>query len=239
MSFGKKQIITITVALLIIGLGLAIGLPFIPTLDSSVERADLILGSVTVLLTAFLVAGAITAAFIANNNLMEIRKQNKHNAFLAILKELSEPESRMNRTLIFILDEMKSKDPNNYKQMQEAIENKDTIPRKYDTSSEKLPKHAEYKYAIEATVSCLDRVGFFLLGDDSKLEEEAPKFIREIASQMWERTEWYISYRRQNSEPKTKEYCQYFEKLKMKQKKHGYIEELKTEATYKRTKEVA
>jgi hypothetical protein len=231
MNFGKKQIIIIVVALFIMT-GLAIGLPFIVQGISSMDRTNIILTALTASFTALLVIGAIAAAVIALNNLIEIRKQNRHNAFLAILKELSEPESRMNRTLIFILNEMKSKDPNNYKQMQEAIENNNTIPRKYDTSSEKPPKHAEYKYAIEATVSCLDRVGFFLLKCYPELQNEAPKFIREITSKMWARTEWYVSHRRQSS----KEYCQYFEKLNKEAEKHGYIENL---AELKDSKEVA
>lgn len=201
MSFSKNKIIVTAVVLFTIGL--AIGLPFIIQEISSKDRANIILISL-------LVATAIDASGIALYHLKEIRKQNKLNAFLAILKELAEPETRMNRGLVSLLHNEKCKNPNKYNQDLDAIKNYyHAIPRKYDTTSGKPPEPTEYKYAIEATVSNLDRVGFFLVKYYPELKDEAPEFIWEITTQMWAKTEWFVSYRRQTS----KEYGRYFEKL--------------------------
>ncbi len=168
------------------------------------------MGVANIILTSLLVATAGTALFLAWKNLGILRRQFRYNTFQVLLKELAEPQVRENRQTIF-----------NYLSPSEQITN-----NKEGIIKESIG-HKKQKEAIEETVSCLDRVGFFLLKGDPKLKDEAPEFIWEITSQMWARTEWYVSHRRQNS----KQYGQYFEKLAKEAEERGYIEKLKTEAT--------
>ena len=161
-------------------------------------------------LTGLLMAAAVAAAIVGWKNLRILRGQFRQNTFLSLLRELSEENARKNRQLIF----------QNLPSSSQVTNIKAGILRDD-------PSIQRYKDAIEETVSCLDRVGFFLLKEDPKLKDEAPKFIWEITSQMWARTEWYVSHRRQVS----KEYGKYFEKLNKEAEKQGYIDKLKTKAT--------
>ena len=143
------------------------------------DTVDPLLTALTVVLTAILAAGAIVAAIIARHNLKILRGQFRDNTFQILLKELAEPSSRENRQLIF----------QHLSPSQQLTDTKTRILR--GTSS-----YERHRCAIEETVSCLDRLGFFLLKGDPKLKDEAPEFIWEITSQMWTRTEWYVLHRR-------------------------------------------
>ena len=163
-----------------------------------------------VILTTFLAAAAIVAAIFTWRNLKILRGQFRDNTFQVLLKELAEPQARKNRQTIF-----------NYLSSSEQITN-----NKEGIIKERIDLK-RCKEAIEETVSCLDRVGFFLLKGDPKLKDEAPEFIWEITLQMWTRTEWYVSHQRQSS----KQYGQYFEKLNKEAEERVYIEKLKTAVT--------
>ena len=153
--------------------------------------------------TILLTLAAITAAYFTWHNLKILRGQFRDNTFQILLKELAEPSARENRQLIF----------QHLSPSQQLTDTKTRILR--GTSS-----YERHRGAIEETVSCLDRLGFFLLKGDPKLKDEAPEFIWEITSQMWTRTEWYVSHRRQSS----KQYGQYFEGLNKEAEERGYIE---------------
>ena len=48
--------------------------------------------------------------------------------------------------------------------------------------------------AIEGTITCFDRVVFFLLGGDAKLKNESPDWIWTIANKIWKRLGKYVVF---------------------------------------------
>jgi len=160
----------------------------------------------SIILTALLVIAAFLAAFFGWKNLLVIRRQLKLNTFLELLRELAEERIRNNREWVF-----------------KHLSTNNQIADLKDSILQNEPTLKIHKDAIEETISCLDRLGFFLLKGDPDLKDEAPDWIWTITSQMWVRTKWYVEYRGETS----KHYGEYFKRLAEEAEKRGYIETLK------------
>ncbi|MBM4433234.1 MAG: hypothetical protein FJ025_04470 [Chloroflexi bacterium] len=155
-------------------------------------------------LTSGLVGAAIAAAVVGWHNLKILRKQFKLNTFLSLLSELGEEHSRQNRRLIF-----------------QHLPNSNKVTNIKEGIIRDNPDVQIYRDALEETIASLDRVAFFLLKGDPSLKDDAPVWIWTITSQMWERTEWYVSHRKKSH----KGYGKYFEELAEEARKRGFNEE--------------
>ena len=70
--------------------------------------------------------------------------------------------------------------------------------------------------AAERTIARLDRVGFFLIGNDDKLKMEPPVWLWTITSEMWVRLGKWVEYRQTNKDDRDfwhEGYGLYFQKL--------------------------
>lgn len=154
------------------------------------------LGSIT------LVFIAAVAAYFAWRDIRTSREQNRRNTFLALLNELALPRSRDNRAIIH--EKVRPLSDSNYNEYDVRI----WIER--GRASEANAKGV--KEAVEETISCLDRVGFFLLRGDPKMKDEAPVWVWTITNEMWEPLGAYVKYQQQSHYG----WGQYFEELALK-----------------------
>jgi len=141
--------------------------------------------------TIILAIAAIIGGTLAYMNINVLREQHRRNTFLSLMNDLSSESARKNRKIIHMCMEP---DANGQ------------YPTKIPTNmiwnlmpwgiGEQIGM-VGVTNAIEETVSCLDRVGFFLLRGDTKLKDEAPVQIWTITSEMWERLGAYVKYQQQ------------------------------------------
>ena len=136
--------------------------------------------------TGILVITAIVGAYFAVRNLSVIREQNRRNTFLALLTELAQPETRANREKVYQSLKIES-DLNQIALITGIIE--------HGRESGREDPEKTLQIAIESTISCMDRIGFFLQhGGDEKLKEEAPDWIWDITIDIWDRVGSYVSH---------------------------------------------
>jgi len=214
MSFFRKYKVYIWgisgTAILII---LAILLPILAVNEDNINIADIIL-------TALLVIAAIFAGYLAWRNLHFLRKQQRHNTFLSLMNELSSESLRKNLEIINFCMEPDA----NGQYLAEIPINR--IWSLLPLGIGQQIGAAGVTNSIEEIVSCLDKVGFFLLQGDPKLKDEAPMRIWAITNEMWEKLSAYVKHQQKNHYS----YGQYFERLNKEAEKRGYIknaEELK------------
>lgn len=150
--------------------------------------------------TIVLASAAIAAGILAWRNLGVLREQHRRNTFLSLMNEISNERARENREIIHecIKPDADGRYPTKIPEL-----------RVFNLSWGRQIGAKGIKDAIEETVSCLDKVGFFLLRGDPRLKGEAPVSIWTITSQMWEKLGRYVKegQNRQNS------YGRYFEEL--------------------------
>lgn len=152
--------------------------------------------------TGVLAVAAIIAGILAFRNIGILRKQHRMDTFLSLMNELSSSKERRNRGIIFRYIIMKGKDA----KYPEGL-SLDTIALMEGPIED--ASGFEITTAIEETVSCLDRTGYFVLKGDPKLKDEAPISIWVISNQMWERLSAYVQVRREHQI----DYGRYFEEL--------------------------
>jgi len=154
---------------------------------------------IEVFCTIALVIIAATAAYFAWRDIRTSREQSRRNTFLALLNELALPRSRDNRAKIH--EEIKPMSGKKYNEYDVRI---------WIVHGRAGEKKAErIKEAIEETISCLDRLGFFLLRGDSKMKDEAPEWIWTIAKEMWGPLGAYVKYQQKRH----RGWGRYFEEL--------------------------
>lgn len=157
----------------------------------------------------FVLAGlAIVGGVLAYKNITVLREQHRRNTFLTLLHELAEGRERDNRAKIheYIKREASGSPSEHARYVEAWIEH----GRRGERGSVRL------KDAIEETIGCLDRVGFFLMRGDPLLRVEAPVWIWTITHEMWEKLGDYVKLRQTTHYG----YGQYFEKLADEAKKH-------------------
>jgi len=160
--------------------------------------------------TVVLAAAAIAAGFLAWRNLGFLREQYRRNTFLSLMNEISSERARENRDIIQVCVKPDADD-------QYPREIPDLMVFNIPWGRQVGGK--DVKDAIEDTVSCLDKIGFFLLRGDPKLKSEAPLSIWTITSEMWEKLGGYVkeAQNRQNG------YGKYFEELANEAKQYGVL----------------
>ncbi len=153
--------------------------------------------------TIILAIAAIIGGILAYKNINILREQHRRNTFLSLMDDLSSESARKNREIVNVC---MTPDENG----QYLAE----IPRNRIWSLMPLGiggqiGMAGVTNAIEQTVNCLDKVGFFLLRGDSKLKNEAPLGVWTITSEMWERLGAYVKHQQQTHSG----WGKYFEEL--------------------------
>jgi hypothetical protein len=129
-------------------------------------------------LSAALIIAIGTVAYFIFRETGAANKRNRMNTWLSLLQELGEPQSRHNREMIYD----KVKRDNNEKDIKRSARTWAT-----DSKYTSDPFEKSMKEAIEEFTSCLDRVGFCLIGGDPKLKREAPEWIWTVTYDMWGR----------------------------------------------------
>lgn len=157
----------------------------------------------TYISTIILAIAAIAAGFLAWRNLGVLREQYRRNTFLSLMNDLSTESARRNRAIINLC--MTPDANGQYLAEIPIIRVWSLMPLGIGSQI----GSAEVINAIEDTVSCLDKVGFFLLRGDSRLKDEAPVWIWTITNEMWEKLGAYVKAR-QNRQSN---YGKYFEEL--------------------------
>ena len=141
--------------------------------------------------TIILAIAAITGGALAYKNINVLREQHRRNTFLSLMNDLSSESARKNRKIIHMCME-----PDANGQYPTEIPTNRIWSLMPWGIGEQIGM-VGVTNAIEETVSCLDRVGFFLLRGDTKLKDEAPVQIWTITSEMWERLGAYVKYQQQ------------------------------------------
>jgi hypothetical protein len=161
--------------------------------------------------TIVLAAAAIVAGFLAWRNLGFLREQHRRNTFLSLMNEISNERARENREIIHecVKPNAEGQYPREIPEL--MVFNVVSWGRQVGAK--------DVKDAIEETVSCLDKIGFFLLRGDPKLKNEAPVSIWMITSEMWEKLGGYVK----EAQNKQGGYGKYFEELANEAKQYGEL----------------
>jgi hypothetical protein len=138
--------------------------------------------------------------------LKHIREQMELEAFKSILKEMSDPEVRMDRGIV----------KENIKRNTKATTIKRYIDRvrsmrnENDLEKNKNDNRLRIGQAIERTIVSLDRIGFIVIGDSNKIKTKPPKWVWMMAREYWERLGEWVIYRQ---ETEGSSHGIYFQKL--------------------------
>jgi len=181
-------------------------------MEASVISLDLVVNwdAVTAIGTILLFIAAVVAGVFAAKNLYAYRKQldihkeevNLH-TFSAFLKEISDKEASSDRGKV-------------RKYIKSEYDVDDIKRLVLEVRKGKSSKAREIGVAAERTIACLDRVGFFLIGNDDKLKMEPPVWLWTITSEMWVRLGKWVEYRQTNKDDRDfwhEGYGLYFQKL--------------------------
>jgi len=141
--------------------------------------------------TIILAIVATTGGILAYKNINVLREHHRRNTFLSLMNDLSSESARKSRKIIHMCME-----PDANSQYPTEIPTNRIWSLMPWGIGEQIGT-VGVTNAIEETVSCLDRVGFFLLRGDTKLKDEAPVQIWTITSEMWERLGAYVKYQQQ------------------------------------------
>ena len=158
----------------------------------------------TVALASIALIGTIIAGLgicFAYRNINVLREQHRRNTFLTLMAEISGQTARDDRKIVY----------NTLKNLAQKLI-VDNI--KYYTNKDRVTNSWEERvgHAFEETIVTFDKLGFFLLRGDPKLIDEAPIWLWDITSEMWDYLGRYIEYVQKN-EPNRKSYGKYFKEL--------------------------
>jgi len=179
------------------------------SVSQSYEFVSLVLGTFTLLFTGVLTWAAIYAGALAYKNIVVLKEQRRVDTFLELIGQMSSQRERDNRAVVNSLW-----DDNHLIEFSSEEKPAQRIAR--------IIKHARYlekqiklngveqqiirqKVAVEETISCLDTMGFFLLGNppklkvDPQLKSEAPEWIWSITLDMWHQLGEFVAGVQQGS----------------------------------------
>jgi hypothetical protein len=162
------------------------------------------------IITFILAVAATVGVIIAKRNINVLREQHRRNTFLSLMDELSEKGTRENRKIIHENIKPIGADRPYHR---EVVNVWMVHAREGDRRAFRVAD------AIEETIACLDKVGFFLLHGDPKLKDEAPEWIWTITNQMWEKLGDYVKHRQTSHYG----YGKYFEQMANEADKHKEI----------------
>ncbi len=159
--------------------------------------------------TSILALFAIIGAIFAVKNLWTLRKKYRYDILVSLTDQISLREERRNRAKIHSAwarsNWKNDADVGNkifllFQDVWEAERNR------ADISEEKK----ELKDAIEETVACLDKIGYFIMGRDKELQKETPIQIWSIADDMWDKLGAFVDKRHEH---RGEIWATYFKKL--------------------------
>jgi hypothetical protein len=164
---------------------------------------DYCLANLANIFTIALAGAAIFAGWLAFKNLGVLKEQQRMNTLLKLIDQMSSQRERDNRGVVHSLWEDKEwisglmKITNIGQRIAKLIDDAHHLEqeRARDKGARIIIRKKE---AIEETISCLDKVGFFLLGHppklkvDPKLRDEAPTWIWSITLDMWNELGDYV-----------------------------------------------
>jgi hypothetical protein len=141
---------------------------------------------------------ALAALVTAIMNFYQIKGLNKtfkSELFSKLLDELGDKDARENRGIILSI-----KEDNELKRIAEEAKDKG-----YKDLNKEMA-------AFDITIPRLDRVGFFVIGDESDLLlKYPPAWLWEIVEKMWDKSKYWIETRREGTHDR--HYGRYFERL--------------------------
>ena len=210
------------------------------------EAYEFLLIAISAFLMFVLAVAAIVAGIMAKMNLNAINKQimaTQHQNTLTTLFEaiyqMTEVRERNNRGMIARAWSYKHFDPNDKNAGKKYIN--DVITRvwqAYDSGTDPNPDDVAIKNAVEETVVCLDKVGFFLRNyNATALKNDIPSWVFSITVDMWNRLGGYIEYRHENKsikgvpnkKPAEPNWGRYFEKLYETTQRNNILQRLSLE----------
>ncbi len=177
--------------------------------------------------TAVLAIMTIVGVFVAIKNINVLRDQHRRNTFLSLMSDLSSASVRRSRDIVNICMEP---DTNGKYLVDIPPYEIWSLPPPYIGQQIGV---ADVTTAIEDTVNCMDKVGFFLLRVDPRLKDEAPIWIWTITNEMWSKLGSYVKNRQLSHYG----WGRYFEDLFNESARKGHYAHLDTliSATKKRT----
>ncbi len=176
--------------------------------------------------TTILAGAAIFAGIYAALNLRVLKKRNRYEILLSLVNQIADREERANRAII----NEKFKEGTGAKEIDSWIEAgrevrinpfyesgmlkgdeieviEDGVTNKHIRTFKEV---VDTMNAVEETIACFDKVGFFLLERDAKLKDEAPDWIWTMSNGMWKRLGNYVLYRQESGDT---HWGKYFKKL--------------------------
>ena len=155
--------------------------------------------------TIVLGVAAIVAGFLAWRNIIILKEQRRIDTFLSLIDQMANQRERDNRAETYGLWQYKDEpfsglysEENIGQRIANFIDHTREIDKRGGAENKLERRLIRQRDAIEQTISCLDKVGFFLLGSppklkvDHKLKDEAPTWIWSIASDMWSKLGEYV-----------------------------------------------
>ncbi len=176
--------------------------------------------------TIVLAVAAIFAGIYAALNLSALKKRNRYDILLSLVNQIADREERANRAII----NERFKDGTEAKEIDSWIKagrevrinpfyesgmiTGDEIELIEDGVTNKrirsFKEVVDTMNAVEETIACFDKVGFFLLERDAKLKDGAPDWIWTMSDGMWKRLGNYVLYRQASGDT---HWGKYFKKL--------------------------
>ncbi len=153
---------------------------------------------------------ALIAAIFGILNLFVLKKKYRYDILVSLTDQVNSKEERQNRAIIHSFWKN-----NNLENESSEVGNKifdlfKSIWKAQAAGTKTNKKDVEIKDAIEATVACLDKIGYFLMERDKAIQEETPIQIWSIAEDMWKKLRTFVEKRH---EQKKEVWATYFEKL--------------------------
>lgn len=147
----------------------------------------------------FLLLTAVITIYYAKGQLSEYRKEQRNQLFLNIIEKMSSIRERENRAIIYQLTKDDKNTLDSYIVRTGVLAKiglfyEGQIMRTLSQVEIDNMKSVRINEAIEETVSCLERVCFFLQ-ENGDLKDSAPKWINSVIYNMRERLKIYIEKR--------------------------------------------
>ncbi len=157
-----------------------------------------------------LAVAAIVAGVYAYKNLRVLRERRRYDILVSLINQINDKHERRNRATIHKTWKTKRWEEKGRNDVgKQILDLMDRVWKAQEERTEPDREDVEIKDAIEETVACLDKVGFFLMKGNSKIQNEAPIQIWSIADDMWKKMGSFVEKRHKRREV----WGTYFEEL--------------------------
>ena len=172
---------------------------------------------------------AFVGSWFAAGNLFTMGKKYRYDIMVSLVNQIAERSERNNRAKIY----QTFKEGTTAKEIHSWIEAGrkarlsysdvvrsdivSIIDGKETIKVVEKPESIDIMNAIEETISCFDKVGFFLYKGGLKLKEEAPLWIWTMSNGLWKRLGAYVVYRQETED---ENWGKYFRELAKEAQHH-------------------